>query len=622
MSVMISLQKTLLKADHMELTEGQKEVMGSHGPLLVIGGPGSGKTTISILKAAEIARDELKPNQKILFLSFARATVSRVVEAIEIERDIPSEQKRLIDVETYHAFFWRVLKTHGYLIGFPRKLELLAPPAEAIALSELRLEHPKKPASEEEKQKLLREENIYRLNLAKNEGRICFDLFAPCVATLLEGSERIRKLIALMYPVIILDEFQDTNYDQWRVVEALGTSCRLIALADQEQRIYDWIGADPERLDHFRHAFSPKDIDLTDDNHRSSGTDIAKFGNDILTGRFRQRSYNGVEIVRYTGFPGPAMTKLVSEIYKARKRLFDEHGNDWSLAILVPTKKLTRQVSEALHRPPAEMQPIPHTASIEIEAVILGAEIVAFLMQPSEEGSHLEKLIDLMVNYYRGKNGSKPTKTALDEANKLQKQFLDYRERTRRGQTIKANSPLVKILSTLDRLKNHIEFTGDPDRDWRLVRNALEIGPCSRLAKIAAETRNLRLLGRGTSFRQNLGEDWRDNGSYINALKITKEAFIQEHFSTNSKPESGVVVMNMHKAKGKQFDEVIMFEKWPVKPPRQPAINTDRYIRGNSAGAVDSQSLQNFRVSVTRGKQRTTILTPNVGECVLLKGVD
>jgi DNA helicase-2/ATP-dependent DNA helicase PcrA len=180
----------------------------------------------------------------------------------------------------------------------------------------------------------------------------------------------------------------------------------------------------------------------------------------------------------------------------------------------------------------------------------------------------------------------------------------------------------VKTLSTLAHIRDEIQFSGNPDEDWKSVRNALEKGKCKRLNEIAKEARNLRLLGRGTNFRQTLGEDWLENGSYLNALKITKEAFIQEHFSSNSKPESGVVVMNMHKAKGKQFDEVIMFEKWPVKPKGQPAIHTDRYVRGNSPDAADSQTLQNFRVSITRGKQRTTILTPSVGECVLLKGIN
>lgn len=61
----------------VDLTVMQKEVLTADGPQLVVGGPGSGKTTVSILKAAKIARDKLRPGQRILFLSFARATVSR-----------------------------------------------------------------------------------------------------------------------------------------------------------------------------------------------------------------------------------------------------------------------------------------------------------------------------------------------------------------------------------------------------------------------------------------------------------------------------------------------------------------------------------------------------------------
>ena len=122
----------------MKLTKKQLDVMEAEGHLLVTGGPGSGKTTVSILKAAQIAERDLRPGQKILFLGFARATVSRVVEAIEYEQRIPREQKRRIDVETYHSFFWRILKAHGYLVRLPRRLTILTPPGEAIALSEIR----------------------------------------------------------------------------------------------------------------------------------------------------------------------------------------------------------------------------------------------------------------------------------------------------------------------------------------------------------------------------------------------------------------------------------------------------------------------------------------------------
>jgi len=121
----------------MNLTEKQKGILAADGHLLVTGGPGSGKTTISILKAAQVVDEALCPGQRVLFLSFARATVSRVAEAIQYEHKLPSEQRKRIEVETYHSF----LANHqgSRLSTRPATSpHTSSSPAEAIALSSIR----------------------------------------------------------------------------------------------------------------------------------------------------------------------------------------------------------------------------------------------------------------------------------------------------------------------------------------------------------------------------------------------------------------------------------------------------------------------------------------------------
>lgn len=597
----------------MKLTDDQKKVMQADGHLLVTGGPGSGKTTISILKAAKIAENNLCLGQKILFLSFARATISRVLQAIEYEKEIPLEQKRCIVVETYHSFFWRILRTHGYLVGLPRRLKILNPSDEAIALSNIRLRTSAKETGDEQKNAEKKEQ----LRLAIEEGRVCFDQFAHFVGDILHGSERIRRLIGIMFPFIILDEFQDTNSEQWSVVQALGACCRLNALADPEQRIHDWIGADPARLNQFRETFAPIEVDLGTVNHRSAGTEIVMFGDDLLAGKFRQEKYNGIVVDYFRPFAIHAMTKLVTTVYQARKRLVNQNITDWSLAVLVPTKKMTRLVSEALSDPHAGKKEVPHTAIIDMEAAILGAEVIAFLMQPFIGNDHFENCINLICNYFQGKGGNEPTKKAIKEADNIRKAYNDWVLRKEAGKTIRQNSILVSVLDVYEKIRA-VEFIGVPDKDWLSIRDIMEQGACIRLKEIAKEARNVRLLNRGAQLRKEISQNWIDNGAYLDALSITRQAFMRQHFLTSAKPETGVIVMNMHKAKGKQFDEVIIFEGWPIIRPGQPKYNPDRIVRYNSEDNNNNQARQNLRVSVTRAMNMTTILTPLSDPCVLL----
>ena len=602
----------------MELTAKQKEVLVANNNLLVIGGPGSGKTTISILKAAQIAESLQSSEQKVLFLSFARATISRVIEAIEYEQKIPAKQKRQIAVETYHSFFWRILNTHGYLLGLKQPLSILTPSNEAIALSTVRSSFPFKRSRTPEQEAELAALVDSELNmLALEEGKICFDLFAKFVTQILTRSKRVRDVLSVMHPVIILDEFQDTNLGQWEVVQALGNRIRLIALADPEQRIYDWIGADPERLNQYVEKFAPTQIDLSDDNHRSPGTEIAKFANDMLKGKYSQGEYVGVGFTLFPSHPNGAFSSLITTTYAARTRLIATGKPKWSLAILVPTKKMTRLVSDSFRNPIGGMQSISHTATIDMEAAILGAEIIAYLLQPSFDGRHFDSFINLLCGFFKGKGGGAPSKSNIEEAARLTKSLDDYRARKAAGLQIKGKSVLINTLEVYKEA-TQLDLTGDPDQDWKAMRKLLTSGKCVRLQQVAEEVRNVRVLERGMQLRMDLSQDWRNYGTYLNALEIVRSAFVQEHFSSSSKPEQGVVIMNMHKSKGKQFDEVIIFEGWPQKVNGNVVANLNRIVHKNIAENINEQSVQNFRVSITRGKSKVTILTPKDNICVLL----
>lgn len=602
----------------VKLTPTQEEILKTGGNLLVSGGPGSGKTTIAILKAAQLSNN-LRAGQKILFLSFARATVSRVLGAIEEEKDISLEAKGRIEVDTYHAFFWRILKTHGYLVGLPRRLSLITPPNEAIALSGIRRKYKaeSKLSDTERLQKRSLEDNE-RIRLAKEKGEICFGLFAYYVGKLLRSSNKVRGLVTSTFPSVIFDEFQDTTPDQWIVVKELGRRSTLIALADPEQRIFEFAGAEEKRIQQFKDAFHPTVFDLKSDNHRSKGTDLVRFGNDILRGVFSQNEYEGVAFQGFEPYGNQALASLRGQTLQARGRCLKTGKKHWTVAVLVPTKRMTRQVSDSFREFTATMPVIPHTAAVDMEGPILAAEVIAELLQQRSGDIGMGSVVERICAYYRGKDGDTPTKKSLAEADAIRRAFDKCMEKDAAGLAPPKGSIFLSIREAVEATRSLV-LTGDPDRDWVSVRSVLEAGNCPRLREIGNEVRNIRLLERGTVLRQSLSQDWRTNGSYENALSITQQAFVQEHFATASRPERGVVVMNMHKAKGKQFDEVVIFEGWPRYVSKKMVSNPDRIVRNNLATGDLTQARQNLRVSVTRARSRTTILTPKGDVCVLLR---
>src|SRR5690606_17506441 len=160
-------------------------------------------------------------------------TVARVAE--QATASLPRDQLARIEISTYHGFAWSILRSHAYLLGTRPGVSLLLPAHERSRLAGV-----------------LEENRAHELRrLFEEEGLVACDLFPILLAELLDLLPVVARAIGDAYPVIILDEFQDTNAEEWAMIDRLGRHSTLIALGDPKQRIYDFKGADPRRFDDF-----------------------------------------------------------------------------------------------------------------------------------------------------------------------------------------------------------------------------------------------------------------------------------------------------------------------------------------------------------------------------------
>jgi DNA helicase II / ATP-dependent DNA helicase PcrA len=558
--------------------------LACRGHALALGGPGAGKTHVALVKARdEIRAGALKLGQKVLFLSFARPTVARIIEkASEL---IARDELSYLEISTYHGFAWTILRSHGYLLNGKSPIQLLPPPEAAAHLADIAKE-----SHEAEKRWLFAE-----------EGRLHFDLFARLVAELFQASGRLAAIYAESYPIILLDEFQDTNADEWAMIQQLGRRSRLIALADPEQRIYEFRGADPRRLQEFLDNYQAETFDFTGENHRSNGTDITTFGNDLLRGANKGKKYEQVKIYGYGFLAGKSQHfSAKTAVLSSLQRLKDLP--DRSIAILVPSKRLMLELSDYLSSEADGLAELNHEVAMDSEPPALAAVVIAALMEGGTAAEVASRILSSLYLHIRGRRGGRATpQSELDLAGALNN-FLATGKVT--------GSKRKLIVSEVQRIaaaREGVVMTGDPGEDWLRLRQLLEGSQSHALKQVAADAKYLRLLHRGSVLRTRLGELWRAQGNYRGAEAAVRDALVQEHFSTAQKDWRGIHLMTIHKSKGKEFDEVIVYDGLYQRILRNP--------KDEKAAAQDLLAL---RVAVTRAIRRASILTPKKYPCPFL----
>lgn len=298
------------------LDEKQQEVIyhlkNGESYILVEAPAGTGKTYCCIQAAKTLCDNNmLQPFEKVLILTFSRnARAQLLKELSKIPRESPIHKQ--IDINNYHSFFKKYLDVYRDVLRIKKSLTVLDDDDFVLYLysyaTDKKIQLIKGLGveiiddycldngnlilinSESKHKKIAKEEKTKFLNCAseftRETGYVCFAQFGNLTCDILNSSTHMARAISHDYPVIILDEYQDTNYYQYEFISKVLANSKGIFFADKWQMIYGFRGSSTERLSELFTKYPAIKKVTFNEYHRYDGKqDIINILNSIRNGQ-------------------------------------------------------------------------------------------------------------------------------------------------------------------------------------------------------------------------------------------------------------------------------------------------------------------------------------------------
>lgn len=579
-----------------DLNESQrKAVEYIDGPSLVIAGAGSGKTRVLTYKIAYLLQQGVKP-WSIMALTFTNKAAREMKE--RIGKLVGQELAQHLYMGTFHSIFSRILRAEAQHIGFTNNFTIYdendSRSLIKTIVKEMRLdEKVYKPASVHSRismaknnlmsaENYARDKELYQADQRAKMPRVgeifityvqrCqqanamdFDDLLTLTFKLFQEHEDIRKKYADRFDFLLVDEYQDTNHAQMRIVMQLCKEKeRVCAVGDDSQSIYSFRGANIDNILSFQSRFKEARLFKLEQNYRSTQS-IVEAANSLIKHNSNQIPKNvyskndkGESLIYKPAYSDKEEALIVCREIKRIKRQDDCQYSDFS--ILYRTNAQSRSFEEEFRK-----QGIPYRIygglsffqRKEIKDVIAYFRLVA---NPDDEEA-FKRIINYPARGIGNTTVAKIAACALDNHVSFWQVISSpehYGLGVNKGTLAKLESFRLMISGFVEKSASMNAFDlGDTIvKESGISADIYKSG--SRDPEDLARQENLEeLLGGMQSFVEECREEGREQEAYLTDY-LQGVALLTDLDSKGDDDEPRVSLMTVHASKGLEFPTVFV----------------------------------------------------------------
>ena len=563
-----------------KLNERQKEaVLATEGPVLVLAGAGSGKTTVLVNRTAYMISEKHIRPWNILAITFTNKAAREMKDRIE---RLLGDTAKDMWIGTFHSVCVRILRSCIDLLGYSRDFVIYdtadTKTVMKECLRELDIDEKSFPVrnvlsiisnAKNDLMDAATFENVYKSDyrmsiiakiyyryqtkLRKNNAVDFDDIILNTVKILSENPDVLSKYQD-KFQYILVDEYQDTNNSQYLLINLLAQANRnLCVVGDDDQSIYKFRGANIGNILNFEDDYSDVQKITLDQNYRST-QNILDAANSVISnnkGRMGKSLWtsngDGNKVFVYTG------TNEYDEArYIARqiKKHFDEQGSFSDCAILYRTNAQSRVIEEMLMRESVPYKVLSGLRFYDRKEI---KDIIAYLRALYNPNDHVS--LARIINEPKRKIGNATLEKARNIAREKETSLYDVISHAddypEFKTAIKKLLSFSEIIQSLIKLKDTVTIE---DLTGRIL-NDTGYMPALVMEDTTESKTRIENLGEFisviTEFEKN-EETGNTLGEFLENISLVSDI---DGYDEN---EDSAVLMTIHSAKGLEFPIVFL----------------------------------------------------------------